>query len=209
MSLLLAISSLCFLPASPFIIASAAFFGFPLGVLGALIGIALGASGGFLLCRSFLRADVVKQLRKHPSFQAIDIAIEREGWKIVTLLRLCPIPFGLANYLYGLTGIPFGQYLLASVIGSVPGVLLFCQLGSTGKASLEAIASGHASSGAGQIALLTISLIATISVIIWLPRFAHRAVEKYAQVKIPSGTSVGASVGDSSGARAGEWRERS
>jgi uncharacterized membrane protein YdjX (TVP38/TMEM64 family) len=203
MSLSLAIGSLCFLPASPFVIASAALFGFPLGVLGALAGIALGASGGFLLSRSFLRQDVANQLRKHPTFHAIDIAIEREGWKIVTLLRLCPIPFGLANYLYGLTGIPFGQYLLASIIGSIPGVLLFCQLGSAGKASLEAVASGHVSGGAGKIALLTISLLATVSVIVWLPRFARRAVAKYAQVTIPSGTSVGASVSGSSDAPGG------
>ena len=197
MSLSLAIGSLCFLPASPFVIASAALFGFPLGVLGAFAGIALGASGGFLLSRSFLRQDVANQLRKHPTFHAIDIAIEREGWKIVTLLRLCPIPFGLANYLYGLTGIPFGQYLLASIIGSIPGVLLFCEFGSAGKASLEAVASGHVSGGAGQIVPLTISLLATISVIVWLPRFARRAVAKYAQVTIPSGTRVGASISGS------------
>lgn len=196
MSLFLAIGSLCFLPASPFIIASAALFGFPLGVLGAFAGIALGASGGYLISRSFLREDVANQLRKHPTFRAIDIAIEREGWKIVTLLRICPIPFGLANYLYGLTGIPFAQYLLASIIGSVPGVLLFCQLGSAGKASLEAIVSGHISGGAGQIALLTISSLATIGVIVLLPRFARRAVAKYAHVTISS--SVGASVSGAS-----------
>jgi uncharacterized membrane protein YdjX (TVP38/TMEM64 family) len=187
LSLSLAIGSLCFLPASPFIIASAALFGFPLGLLGAFAGIALGASGGFLISRSFLREDVANQLRKHPTFHSIDIAVEREGWKIVTLLRLCPIPFGLANYLYGLTGVPFAQYLFASVVGSIPGVLLFCQLGSTGKASLEAVASGHLSGGAGQIAMLAISLLATISAIVLLPRFARRAVAKYAHVTIPSG----------------------
>jgi hypothetical protein len=80
-------------------------------------------------------------------------------------------------------------------------VLLFCQLGSTGKASLEAVASGHLSGGAGQIALLTISLLATISVIILLPRFARRAVEKYARVTIPSGTKIGATVSTESNAK--------
>ena len=203
LSLSLAIGSLCFLPASPFIIASAALFGFPLGLLGAFAGIALGASGGFFISRWFLRQDVANQFRKHPTFHSIDIAVEREGWKIVTLLRLCPIPFGLANYLYGLTGVPFGQYLFASVVGSIPGVLLFCQLGSTGKASLEAVASGHLSGGAGQIALLTVSLLATISAIILLPRFARRAVEKYARVTIPAGTRVEATVSSESDTRPG------
>jgi uncharacterized membrane protein YdjX (TVP38/TMEM64 family) len=186
LSFSLAIGSVSFLPASPFIIAAAAVFGFPLGVLGSIAGIALGASGGFFLARSFLRKDVANQLRKHPTFRAIDIAIEREGWKIVLLLRLCPIPFGLANYLYGLTGVPFNQYLLTSIAGSLPGVLLLCQLGSAGKASLDAIASGHSAGGAGQIVLFTISVLATLGAIILLPRFARNAVAKYAKVAIGS-----------------------
>ena len=47
LALFLAIGSLFFLPASPFIIAGSAVFGFPLGVVAALTGLALGASGGF------------------------------------------------------------------------------------------------------------------------------------------------------------------
>ncbi|HEX3445098.1 MAG TPA: VTT domain-containing protein, partial [Chthoniobacterales bacterium] len=103
-ALLLGIGSLIFLPASPFIIAGSAVFGFPLGLVGALTGIALGAAGGFCLSRWFLRKEISAHFRKHATFRAIDMAIEKEGWKIVILLRLCPIPFGLANYLYGLTG---------------------------------------------------------------------------------------------------------
>jgi uncharacterized membrane protein YdjX (TVP38/TMEM64 family) len=185
-SLLLAVGSICLLPATPFVIAAAAVFDFPLGVLASIAGLALGSSGGFLLSRAFLRKDVVSRLRKHPTFRAIDIAVEREGWKIVLLLRLCPIPFGLANYLYGLTGVPFCQYLLASIVGSLPAALLFCQLGSAGKVSLDAIASGHIAGGAGQIFLLALSLLVTIAGILLLPRFARNAVAKYAKVTIPS-----------------------
>jgi len=186
LSLFLAIGSLFFMPASPFIIAGAAVFGFPLGVLGALTGIALGAAGGFSLSRWFLRDEISSRLRKHTTFRAIDTAIEKEGWKIVILLRLCPIPFGLANYLYGLTAVPFRAYVIASVIGSLPGLLLFCQLGSAGKAELEAIASGHTGNSAGQIILLSISIAATVSAIVLLPRFARKAVAKYTHVSFPS-----------------------
>jgi uncharacterized membrane protein YdjX (TVP38/TMEM64 family) len=134
LALFLAIGSVLFLPASPFIIAGAAVFGFPLGVAGALTGIALGASGGFCLSRWFLRKEISAQFRKHATFRAIDMAIEKEGWKIVILLRLCPIPFGLANYLYGLSAVRFRPYLIASLIGGLPSLLLYCQLGSAGKA---------------------------------------------------------------------------
>jgi uncharacterized membrane protein YdjX (TVP38/TMEM64 family) len=186
LSLLLAIGSLFFMPASPFIIAGAAVFGFPLGVLGALVGVALGAAGGFSLSRWFLRNDISTRLRKHATFRAIDTAIEKEGWKIVILLRLCPIPFGLANYLYGLTAVPFRAYVIASVIGSLPGLLLFCQLGSAGKAELEAIASGHIGNSAGELIVLSISIASTVAAIVLLPRFARKAVAKYTHVSLPS-----------------------
>jgi uncharacterized membrane protein YdjX (TVP38/TMEM64 family) len=186
LALFLAIGSLLFLPASPFIIAGSAVFGFPLGVLGALTGLALGASGGFCLSRWFLRKDISARFRKHATFRAIDMAIEKEGWKIVILLRLCPIPFGLANYLYGLTAVRFRPYLIASLIGGLPSLLLYCQLGTAGKAGLDAIASGHLVRSTGELVVFGISMVATLCAIVLIPLFARKAVQKYAQVSLPS-----------------------
>jgi uncharacterized membrane protein YdjX (TVP38/TMEM64 family) len=185
LAVVLAVSSLFFFPASPFIIAMAAVFGFPLGVLGAVLGVALGASLGFFVSRSFLRKDIAERLRQKPTFRAIDLAIEEEGWKIVVLLRLCPIPFGLANYFYGLTGVRFQPYLWTTILGSLPSILLFCHLGSAGRAGLEAFATGNFQKGADEIILLALSVIAVVVALIFLPRFARRAVEKYAKVTIP------------------------
>jgi uncharacterized membrane protein YdjX (TVP38/TMEM64 family) len=186
LSFFLALGSLFFLPASPFVVAGAAVFGFTLGLVGAITGIALGAAGGFILSRWFLRAEISARLRGHETFRAIDTAIEKEGWKIVILLRLCPIPFGLANYLYGLTAVPFRAYLIASVVGSLPGILLFCELGSAGKAGLEALASGHAGNSLSGMIALGISIVSTLCAIVLLPRFARKAVAKYARISIPS-----------------------
>jgi uncharacterized membrane protein YdjX (TVP38/TMEM64 family) len=186
LALLLAVGSLLFLPASPFVITAAAVFGFWPGVIASTVGIAVGAAAGFIVSRLFLRRDLAQQFRRHPTFRAIDIAIEQEGWKIVTLLRLCPIPFGLANYLYGLTAVPFYQYLVTSVIGGFPGVLLFCHLGSAGKRSVQALLAGRFEENTAPMILLGLSLVATVLLIIWLPRFARRALSKYANVTIPS-----------------------
>jgi uncharacterized membrane protein YdjX (TVP38/TMEM64 family) len=186
LALFLAIGSLFFLPASPFIIAGSAVFGFPQGVLGAVTGIALGAAGGFCLSRWFLRKEISAHFRKNATFRAIDIAIEKEGWKIVILLRLCPIPFGLANYLYGLTAVRFRAYLVASLIGGLPSLLLFCQLGSAGKAGLDAVASGHLGRSTGELVVLGISMLATVCAIVLIPLFARKAVQKYAHVSLPS-----------------------
>jgi len=185
-ALFLGIGSLFFLPASPFIIAGSAVFGFPLGLLGALTGVALGATGGFCLSRWFLRKEVSAHFRKHATFRAIDLAIEKEGWKVVILLRLCPIPFGLANYLYGLTAVHFRPYLIASLLGGLPSTLLFCQLGTAGKAGLDALSSGHLGHSTGELVVLGLEMAATVLAIVLLPLFARRAVAKYAQVSIPS-----------------------
>jgi uncharacterized membrane protein YdjX (TVP38/TMEM64 family) len=178
-ALAMAVGSLVFLPASPFILASAAAFGFGWGLLGAAIGVTLGAAAGFLLSRSFLRQDISTRFRKHATFRAIDLAIAQEGWKIVILLRLCPIPFGLANYLYGLTSVGFRPYLFATLLGSLPSTALLCQLGATGKAGLEAILSGHSEKGPGQLIFMGISVLATVAAIVLIPRFAKRAIAKY------------------------------
>ena len=186
LALFLGIGSLFFMPASPFIIAGSFVFGFPLGVAAALIGVALGAAGGFCLSRGFLRKDIAAHFTKNATFRAIDMAIEKEGWKIVILLRLCPIPFGLANYLYGLTAVHFRAYLVATLIGSLPSLLLFCQLGSAGKAGLDEIASGHAGQSPVHLAVLAISVVATLCAIVLIPFFARKAIAKYANVSIPA-----------------------
>lgn len=183
-AVLIAVSSLCLLPASPFIIAASAVFGFSLGLLTSAVGIILGAASGYLLSRLFLRKDLADQLKGRPTFKAIDQAIAEEGWKIVLLLRLCPIPFGLANYLYGLTAIRFLPYLLTSFLGAVPGMILFSHLGSAGKAGLQAIASGNLNKGVGEIALLVLSVAATIILVILLPRLARRVLEKRTKITI-------------------------
>ena len=185
-AVLIAASSLCLLPASPFVIAASAVFGFSLGLLTSAVGIILGAASGYLLSRLFLRKDLADQLKGRPTFKAIDQAIAEEGWKIIFLLRLCPIPFGLANYLYGLTAIPFVPYLVTSFLGAVPGLILFSQLGSAGKAGLQALASGHLHKGGAEIALLVLSLAATIVLVVLLPRLARRVLEKRTKITITS-----------------------
>ncbi|MFZ0506081.1 MAG: VTT domain-containing protein [Chthoniobacterales bacterium] len=183
-AVLIAASSLCLLPASPFIIAASAVFGFSLGLLTSSVGIILGASSGYFLSRLFLRKDLADQLKERPTFKAIDQAIAEEGWKIVLLLRLCPIPFGLANYLYGLTAIPFVPYLLTSFLGAVPGMILFSHLGAAGKAGLQALAAGNLNKGGGELALLGLSLAAAMVLVFLVPRLARRVLEKRTKITI-------------------------
>mgnify|MGYP001810362895 FL=1 len=59
---------------------------------------------------------------KNKRFAAIDRAISRNGIKFVTLLRLSPLlPLSISNYLYGLTSVDLGSYVLGSWLGMLPG----------------------------------------------------------------------------------------
>ena len=108
------------LPLSPFGIMAGLFFGVANGFAAVELGTGLGAAINFLLSRYFLRERFAHWLSNHEKFQLIDAAIGREGWKIIALLRFCPIPFGLANYCYGLTAVRYLPYLLATVLAIIP-----------------------------------------------------------------------------------------
>jgi uncharacterized membrane protein YdjX (TVP38/TMEM64 family) len=125
-------------PLSPVGVAAGLMFGLGRGFTTMAIGTAVGAAINFLLSRTVLRGPVARRLATNDKFRLIDAAIGREGWKIVALLRFCPIPFGLANYAYGLTAIPFWPYLWATVLAVIPGNLFFVWLGVTAHAGLSA-----------------------------------------------------------------------
>lgn len=62
------------------------------------------------------------------------------GGLLYTLaIRLLPIlPYGLVNFASGLTSIRFRDYLVGTILGTVPGVLPFVTIGS----SLNALGKG-------------------------------------------------------------------
>lgn len=81
------------------------------------------------------RRDRVLRLAKgNKQFLAMDRAISKDGFKVVTLLRLSPLlPFALSNYLYGLTSVDLGSYVAGSWLGMLPGTFAYVAAGSYGK----------------------------------------------------------------------------
>jgi uncharacterized membrane protein YdjX (TVP38/TMEM64 family) len=66
--------------------------------------------------------------------------VRRGGLFYMFAIRLIPImPYGLVNFAAGLTSISFKDYVLGTTLGTVPSVLPFVLLGSSG---LKAIKTG-------------------------------------------------------------------
>ena len=121
------------LPLIPFAVMGGILFGVVGGMAWVIAGSTLGAAAGFLVGRYVARERVAGLVGKNPKLAGIDLAIRREGWKIIALLRMCPLPFGFSNYAYGLTNVSFGHYLAATAIGILPAEIVSVCLGAAGR----------------------------------------------------------------------------
>jgi uncharacterized membrane protein YdjX (TVP38/TMEM64 family) len=141
-------------------------------------GSTLGASLAFLVARFIARDKIQIIAQRNDKFRKIDNAIGKQGAKLIFLLRLSPvIPFNLSNYFYGLTGVRFWPYVLASWIGMMPGTFLYVYIGTAGKAAVSATAGGEAMRHGWQYwTLMSVGLAATTIVTISATRIARGAL---------------------------------
>ena len=160
-------------------------FGLWKGFLAVSAGATLGASLAFLVARFIARDKVEAIAKRSEKFRNIDNAIGKQGAKLVFLLRLSPvIPFNLSNYFYGLTGVKFWPYVLASWIGMMPGTFLYVYIGTAGRAAVSAAAGDEAMKQGWQYwTFLSIGLVATIIVTIWVTKIARDALKEETDVR--------------------------
>ena len=166
------VGALLFVPGAALTITAGAIFGLGWGTLVVSLASLTADVLAFLTARHLARAKVEQWAHQYPRFGAIDRAVREGGWKIVALLRLSPtVPYSASNYLYGLTGIRFVPYTLASWVFTLPGTFLYVYLGYVGTESL-----GGRSRTPGEWTLLLIGLLATVVAAIYVTRLARRAL---------------------------------
>jgi len=103
-------------------------FGIYWGTLYTIIGATLGATVAFLISRLLGRGAVEKLVKG--KMLIVEEGIERGGFMLIFILRLIPlIPFNVISFGAGLTRIKFLDYLIATMIGIIPGSLVFVNLG--------------------------------------------------------------------------------
>ena len=175
-----------FIPLSVFAVAAGAIFGFWKGLLAITIGTNTGAVLNFFLSRYVARGAVTRYLAHHEKFRLIDAAVGREGGRIIALLRLCPLPFGLANYCYGLTSVAFWPYIIATFFAIIPANCFFVWIGASAHDGLSAVAGpGHARNP-GEYVLLVVGLVAGFCALNYIARVAKAAVSRTAPAPAPA-----------------------
>ncbi len=158
-----AIAASGILPASLIGIAAGAVFGLPIGFLVAALSTLVGAALAFALSRSMFRPMIERRLARSPRLARIDRAVDRDGWKLVFLLRMSPVmPFAATSYLLGLSAVTRRNYLLGT-LGALPALAGYVFVGSLTDAGLDALQSG---AGPLRLALLCLAAVATV-VLTW------------------------------------------
>lgn len=153
----------------------------------------IGATISFVLARTFGREWVSKKVAQYPKFSAIDKAVERQGFKVVLLMRLQPvfIPFAMLNYALGLTKVRLRDYVLASWLGMLPATILYVYIGTVIH-DLSQIVHGHLpSTGIWGRVFLWGGLVVTALLVTFLVRIAHRALTAELQVDTKELETVG------------------
>lgn len=103
-------------------------FGMYFGTLYTIIGAMIGATVAFYISRLLGRGAVEKLVTG--KLLKFDDGIEKGGFLLILILRLIPIiPFNVISLGAGLTKIKYIDYLFATMIGIIPGVLVFTNLG--------------------------------------------------------------------------------
>jgi uncharacterized membrane protein YdjX (TVP38/TMEM64 family) len=175
-----AISCVIAIPGSVLTLAGGFLFGIAGGTLYVSVGATLGATLAFLTGRYLLRRRIVEKIGSNPKFQALDEAVAREGWKMVLLVRLCPIfPFPVINYGFGITRVSLKEYIWASWVGMMPAMVVLVYIGSLAS-SLANLGSDPAGAGRTPFewTLYVVGLVMAVVVTIYITRVAKRALQE-------------------------------
>ncbi|WP_250674968.1 TVP38/TMEM64 family protein [Paraclostridium ghonii] len=124
-----ALVPLTLFPDSVLAIGGGLVFGLAKGYLYTLIGALLGSSLSFYISRKLGR-NFVKKITKE-KLDTIEEMINSKGFFVILLLRLIPLfPFDIISYGAGLTNIKYRDFLFATMVGTIPGILVFTNIGA-------------------------------------------------------------------------------
>ncbi|CAA9235605.1 MAG: hypothetical protein AVDCRST_MAG42-1811 [uncultured Chthoniobacterales bacterium] len=166
------------------------FFGLWWGFLIILVGNVGGAAISFYISRWIGRRWLRRRLMQNRTLEALEPAVEREGWKIILLSQLHPLfPTSLLNYLYGLTTIRFRTCMLWVAIGQAPGLFLYAYLGTLGQLGLNLV-RGKSHPHLIEYFIWGGGLVTSVVVLLMLGRIALRLLKEAEEAAKPNGAAA-------------------
>jgi len=145
-----------FIPTLPLNIGAGFLWGPIYGSIYSIIGSAIGSAMGFLISR-YIARDYFENRFDFKPWKWILNAVDKNGWKTVAFTRINPIfPSPVLCYLFGITSIPFLEYLWATVVFIIPASVALAAFGDSVK---EFVLVGDAKGIAVGIIISVIALL--------------------------------------------------
>ena len=105
-------------------------FGAAWGAVYLMMGAMIGTTGTFMISRYFGRNLIEKMLKG--KFKDLDEKLAKNGFMTILFFRVIPlVPYEVLNYAGGLSRIKFKDYLLATFLGLIPGVIVSAFFGGS------------------------------------------------------------------------------
>lgn len=156
------VGSILLVPITAMILVTAMIFGPVAGSLYALIGSLAGAAVTYAI-GAMLGRDFVRKIAGR-KWQRLERKINETGIIAVAALRLLPVaPFTVVNIVCGAFKVPWRDYLLGSIIGLAPGILIT-------NLFAHQLASALRNPGVGAFLILGVLIALTIVGSVWLKR---------------------------------------
>lgn len=126
--ILLTLLPLVLFPDAVLVIAGGMVFGLSGGIILTSIGSLLGGIIAFLISRKLGREAVKKIVKK--DLVMFDKTNKKGGFFLILILRLIPLfPFKIVSYSAGLSDVRLSDFSIATIIGSLPGIIVYTNLG--------------------------------------------------------------------------------
>ncbi|WP_017185974.1 TVP38/TMEM64 family protein [Alkalibacillus haloalkaliphilus] len=157
---LYALRPLVLFPASIFSIVAGLAFGVYLGVIFALIGATLSAILAFVVANRF--GEKAVRFHKKGKTEYYRQKFEEKGFLYILMLRLIPvINFDLISYTAGLAKVKLADFVKATVIGIIPGTVVYNLVGAS-------LVDGNVMTIIGTVTLFVIVIVIPL---IWNNKF--------------------------------------
>lgn len=177
--LLVMTATVLFLPGGILSLGGGFFFGLWWGTVLVLVGNLLGAAVAFFVGHKLGRKFLRQRILRDPRWAALDGAIAKHGPRIIFYSQLNPLfPTSLFNYLYGITKVRFWECMKWVGLGRLPGIFLYCYLGTLGQLGIR-ILRGESEPGPAEYAWWGGGLLLTVGVAALLGNTATKVIEDY------------------------------
>lgn len=156
-----------FPPATALSLAAGVIWGWFIGGLWVLCASSIASAIPFFIGRSgggWLAAKIPAQA------QELYRKLQNEGFTTLLLLRLVPIvPYTVLNYAAGLASLKTRDYLLATFLGTIPGIFIFTYLA-------DSIAAGAIGGGEAAVRIVTAGVL--LAALVLMSRFLAGRVRR-------------------------------